>query len=537
MISLEASPIGDSGSTNPRITGVVFSPDGQSVAFFSTAERALKRIAVSGGIASSTVCAPGENPPLGMWWDSTGIILGMGARGILRCAANGGSPQQLIAASANEWLVWPQLLPDGDTLLFATGKPESLAVGATASDEATVVTQSLRTGTRTVLVRNASAPRYVETGHLLWVQRGIVFAAPFDPAHPAEIGGAAPVIEGVRRFPGPGYPPQYDVSATGSLAYLPGPARFATGQVLLVAADRTGKFDRLLPDAGAYQHPRLSRDGKYVVYSTADGQDSNVWVYEIGSSHAARRLTTFGGRNLLPIWSGDGSRVAYQSNKEGDLAIFTQRFDGTDSAERLTKPAQGVSHVPESWSPDGQFLTFDAVKGTSHSLFVLSIADKKVTPTRIESIEPFESSFSPDGKWLAYFVRHSPDQSADRGTYVQRFPLTGLPQQVPKINVDFHPVWTRAGKGLVYVATAGNNLFAEVSVATSTGVTFGSAATFAAPVQDRVSTERREFDILPDGRFIGLVPIDRTESLVPNAGEIRVVLNWFEELKARVPIK
>jgi Tol biopolymer transport system component len=535
MFSLDASPIGDSGVNNPRITGAAFSPDGQSIAFFSTTESAVKRIAVSGGIASSTVCAA-DNAPLGMWWDATGIIIGMGARGILRCAPNGGSPQQLIAASANEWLVWPQLLPDGDTLLFATGKPESLAVGATASDETTVVTQSLRSGTRAVLVRNASAPRYVETGHLLWVQRGIVFAAPFDPMHPAEISGAVPVIEGVRRFPGVGFSPQYDVSASGSVVYLPGPARFGTGQVLLAAADRTGKFDRLLPDPGAYQHPRVSRDGKYVTYSTADGQDSNIWFYEIGTSQAPRRLTTFGGRNLLPALAGDGSRVAYQSNKDGDLAIFAQRVDGTDSAERLTKPAQGVSHVPESWSPDGQFLTFDEVNGTSHSLFVLSIADKKVMPTGIRSIEPFESSFSPDGKWLAYFVRLTVDtQSADRGTYVQPFPLTGLPQQVPKINIDFHPVWTRGGKGLVYVATAGNNQFAEVSVATSTGVTFGKAVTFAAPVQDRVSAERREFDLLPDGRFVGLVPIDRTESLVPNVAEIRVVLNWFEELKARVP--
>jgi serine/threonine-protein kinase len=537
MTSLDASPIGDSGSAGPRINGVVFSPDGQSIAFFSTAESAVKRIAVSGGIASSTVCAA-DNAPLGLWWDTTGIIIGMGPRGILRCPPNGGTRQQLIAGSESEWLVWPQLLPDGDTLLFAAGKPEALAIGATASDEANVVSQSLRTGKRTVLVRNASAPRYVETGHLLWVQRGIVFAAPFDPAHPAEISGAVPVIEGVRRFTGVGVSPQYDVSAVGTLAYIPGPARFATGQVLLVTADRSGKFERLLPDARAYQHPRVSRDGKYVSYSTTDGQDSNVWVYEISSPRAPRRLTTFGGRNLLPIWSGDGSRVAYQSNKDGDLAIFAQRFDGTDGAARLTKPAQGVSHVPESWSPDGRFLTFDEVKGTSHSLFVLSIADQKVMPTGIQSIEPFESSFSPDGNWLAYFVRHSADtQSADRGTYVQRFPLTGLPQQVPKVNVDFHPVWTRGGKGLVYVGAAGNNQFAEVSVTSSTGVTFGSAATFAAPVQDRVSSERREFDILPDGRFIGLVPLDRTDSLIPDVAEIRVVLNWFEELKSRVPIK
>ena len=531
MASVESSSLGDGMSTSP-----VFSPDGQSVAFFSPSENAVKRIAVSGGIASSTVCTVGANAPLGMWWDTTGIILGQGAAGILRCPANGGSAERLIAATSSEWLAWPQLLPDGDNLLFTAGRPEAFVVGASAADEATVVMQSLQSGTRTTLVRNASAPRYVETGHLLYVQRGILFAAPFNPSRPAEIGGAVPVIEGVRRFPGPGYSPQYDISATGSLVYIPGPARFATGQVLLVTADRTGKFVRVLRDARAYEHPRVSRDGKYLAYSTADGSDANIWVHEIGSPSAPRRLTTFGGRNLLPIWSGDGSRVAYQSNKESDLAIFAQRFDGTDSAERLTKPAPGVSHVPESWSPDNQFLTFDEVKGTNHTLFVLSIKDKTVMPTGIQSIEPFESSFSPDGKWLAYFVRHTNTQSADRGTYVQRFPLTGLPQQVPKVNVDFHPVWTLGGKGLMYVGVAASHVFAEVSVSTATGVTFGNAVTFAAPVQDRVSTERRDFDILPDGRFIGLVPLDRTESGASNnAVEMRLVLNWFEELKARVP--
>jgi serine/threonine protein kinase/Tol biopolymer transport system component len=534
MASLEPSPIGEGGVGN--ITEPVFSPDGRSIAFVAGAESAVKQIAVSGGVASSTVCGF-QNAPMGMWWDASGIILGNGARGILRCPPNGGSSQQLIPATATEWLAWPQLLPDGDTLLFAAGKPEAFIVYASASDETTIVTQSLRSGKRTTVMRNASAPRYVETGHLLYTQRGIVFAAPFDPAHPTEIGGGVPVIEGVRRFPGAGFTPQYDISDNGSLVFIPGPARYGTGQVMLIATDRTGKFERVLPDARSYEHPRVTRDGKYVVYSTVDGQDANIWVYEIGSPSAPRRLTTFGGRNVLPIWSGDGSRVAYQSNKEGDLAIFAQRFDGTDRAERLTKPARDVSHVPESWSPDGQFLTFDEVKGTSHTLWILSLADKKVMATGVQSIEPFESSFSPDGKWLAYYMRRTDTQSADRGTYVQRFPLTGLPQQAPKVNVDFHPVWTLGGKGLLYVGAAASNLFAEVTVATSPTLTFGSAMTFASPVQDRVSVERRDFDILPDGRFIGVAGIDRAETSAQPAAEMRVVLNWFEELKARVPIK
>jgi hypothetical protein len=113
-----------------------------------------------------------------------------------------------------------------------------------------------------------------------------------------------------------------------------------------------------------------------------------------------------------------------------------------------------------------------------------------------------------------------------------------LPQQVPKVNVDFHPVWTLGGKGLVYAGVAANNLFASVSVTTtSASLTFGSPMTFASPVQDRVSSERRDFDILPDGRFIGVVPIDQDESRTPIGLEMHLVLNWAEELKTRVPIK
>jgi len=134
-------------------------------------------------------------------------------------------------------------------------------------------------------------------------------------------------------------------------------------------------------------------------------------------------------------------------------------------------------------------------------------------------------------------VRRTDTQSADRGTYVQRFPLSGLPQQVPKVNVDFHPVWTLGGKGLLYVGAAASSLFAEVTVATSPALTFGSAMTFASPVQDRVSVERRDFDIFPDGRFIGIVSTDRADTSAQSAAEIRVVLNWLEELKTRVPIK
>jgi hypothetical protein len=121
---------------------------------------------------------------------------------------------------------------------------------------------------------------------------------------------------------------------------------------------------------------------------------------------------------------------------------------------------------------------------------------------------------------------------------VQRFPPSGLPQQLPKISGDFHTVWTSGGKELVYVNGAVNNQFAVVSVATSPSLGFGNPTSFTSPVQDKISTDRRNFDVLPDGRFIGVVSSDRDDN-VSAAGlrDIRIVLNWTEELKARVPIK
>src|SRR5262249_45903897 len=135
---------------------------------------------------------------------------------------------------------------------------------------------------------------------------------------------------------------------------------------------------------------------------TEDGKDAIVWVQALGGSDAMRRLT-FDGRNRFPIWSPDGQRVAFQSNREGDLAIYSQRADGTGAVEGLTKPEQGETHVPESWSPDGRLVSFSVEKGSIFSLWTVSVADKKAMPYGgVQSSEPIGSVFSPDGRWMAY---------------------------------------------------------------------------------------------------------------------------------------
>jgi Tol biopolymer transport system component len=252
---------------------------------------------------------------------------------------------------------------------------------------------------------------------------------------------------------------------------------------------------------------------------------------------SAIRQLTFAGKNRFPIWSPDGQRVAFQSDREGDLAIFAQRADGTGPIERLTKAGQGEAHVPESWSPDGRHVSFSILKDSKYSLSILSVSDHKIEPFgNVHSSEPPGSVFSPDGRWLAYhFVPETRAGGSDGGVFVQPFPATGEIHQAPKVDRDFQPVWSRDGTELFYVPLAAAGRLAAVRVTTRPGVSFGTPQSIPTDViAGRTSSLTRVFDTLPDGKFIG--PISASESgPATSQSEIRVVLNWFEELNTRVP--
>src|SRR4029453_4035112 len=213
---------------------------------------------------------------------------------------------------------------------------------------------------------------------------------------------------------------------------------------------------------------------------------------------------------------------------------------GAGSVERLTRPSQGEAHVPESWSPDGKHLTFAAVKGT-FSLWLLSVEDKIAKPFGgVQSSEPIGSAFAPDGHWIAYGAPpfRGGRGSANRGVFIQPFPATGSVYQVPKQRLDFHPVWGPKATELIYVPSAALLQYAAVSVTTQPGVTFGTPVTLPARVTaNRLSNEPRAFDVLSDGRFVGLVPASEPDATTEAAAQqLRVVVNWFEEFKARVPV-
>jgi serine/threonine-protein kinase len=520
MAEQEARPISGTDTPTPGITNPVFSPDGQSVAFWSGTDQTLKRIAIIGG-AAVTICEAAN--PYGMSWGADGLVFGQGARGIMRVSANGGKPDLLVGVKTNELAHGPQMLQDGQAVLFTLSGNS----GPDRWDLAKVVTYSLKTHEQQTLIEGGSDARYLPTGHIVYARSGVLFAVPFDAGRLQITPGPVPVVEGVRRAAGTATgTAQFSVSNTGSLIYIPGPAAATASDQLLALLDRKGIVEPLKLRAAPYEFPRVSPDGRSVAVGTDDGKVANVWIYDLSGATAARQLT-FGGRNKYPVWTADGKRVVFQSDREADLAIFWQLADGTGTAERLTKPDKDNAHIPESASPDGKTLSFDVRTSSEHTLWTLTLADKKVAAFGdVRSSSLSSSAFSPDGRWLAYT---SGDIGSAPSVFVQPFPATGAKYLV---STGIHPLWSPNGKELFF-STRGQ--FSVVGIVTHPSFAVGNTTPLrsSAVARERGPGLPRETDILKDGNFVGIVTPEFAQSTPTPT--INVVLNWFEELKQRVP--
>jgi serine/threonine-protein kinase len=521
MSELEARPIPGT-ETFLTVLNPVFSPDGRSLAFWAASDRTLKKIAVSGGAA--VTLGPADAGPLGISWEEGGITFGQGAQGVFRVSENGGKPERLVSVKDDERVDNPQVLPGGRAILYSLQ-----SAGGSDWDRGQIVVQALEAGsTRQLLLEGAREARYVSTGHIVYAYQGTLFAVPFDVNQLKVTGGPTPVVEGVRNSGVNSSASHFSIADNGTLIFVPGPVSGGSSgaQRTLAFRDRSGnELERLKVPPRAYSFPRVSPDGKYVAASTDDDKP-DVWIIDLAGGSAPRQLT-LGGNSQVPVWSHDGLRVAFRSNREGDDSIFWQKADGTGTAERLTKAEAGTYHVPQSWSPDGKSLAYFAIKGGGAAVWVLSVEDKKAALFAEGAVQP---AFSPDGRWLAY-------RSMETGRaqiFVQPFPATGAKYPVVQ---GGHPFWSHDGNELFYNPAAGQ--IGVVRINTRPTFSFGEPTVFSvAGLQSKNPAQNpRVWDIAPDGkRLMGVT--DATESATPGEDrnrQIEVVLNWFTDLKARVP--
>ncbi|HUF72407.1 MAG TPA: hypothetical protein VMR74_05855 [Gammaproteobacteria bacterium] len=510
-----------------------FSPDGQSIAMATLGRQAaadgasqiqFSRIPVSGGTARPLGIV-GTSNGAGMSWEADGTILYAKLDGIWRIPENGGAPARIVEIPAGHSAALPSLLPGGEWVLFSLirGEPPY------DWDTAEIVAGSLATGERRTLYSGGSAARYVPTGHLIYAFGNTLYALPFGADAVAVLaGGPRPVVPGVRRDVTIGGHAQYAFSDTGTLIYVPGDTVQAAGSRLAVVT-RNGIASPLPMPAGDCADPRVSPDGRRAAYTRTFPDGSDIEVCDLSGNASPRRLT-FGGTSQFPQWSADGTRVAFQSTRDGTPSLYWQLADGSGGdPARLTTAAEGETHIPDSFSPDGALLTFTVSRDQGASVWILDPATRDAEELiAVPGQSVSQSVFSPNGEWIAY-------QSTETGgfnIFVQPYPLTGARHLLPPTDQNHHPAWSEDGSEIFYFPAQGRT--ESILVSTETGFSFGTAAEALRdwPMNTAPLT-RRQYDVMPDGS--GLVGVVGSGETGNELLEIRLVYNWFEELKALVP--
>lgn len=501
---------GTEGATQPA-----FSPDGLTVAFLKDGR--IRKLAID---AKSSVSVSEATNVAGISWGApdTIIFAQSGASGgLFRVASSGGTPERLAAPdtkSGEQEYVDPDAIPGHDAVLFTI---RSVVNGRT---QMRVAMRSLRTGRQGILVEGASSPRWVPTGHLLYVQSSTLMAARFDPAAARLEAAPFTVLDGI--VTKGSITSNYSVSQDGTLVYIPGStvtyvSRFIWkdrgGRTIGVAAGDQLEFPR---------YPRISRDGRRLVVTVGPSNEGSVWVYDLGGSAQPLKLTT-ASHNVSPTWSPDGSRIAFNSTREG-LArnIFLLPSDGSVlEPERIV--ANDHDKSPQTWSPDGQSLLFSDNGGeTKSDLWLLPITgDRKPRPWLQTAFAEGEAAFSPDGRWVAY----ASDQTGEFEVWVRPFPGPGSPTRVSPAG-GHDPIWARSGRELFY--QQGQKLMAAEVAGGETALQFKTPRMlFDGGFIPWEPNTPRSYDVSPDGRFVMIEPTPTYSQ------RFTVVVNWFEELRRR----
>jgi serine/threonine-protein kinase len=499
-----------------------FSPDGEWIVFFAAADRQLKKVPKSGG-AAVPLCTVA--PPFGMSWSAGNTILYGQPDGIWRVSADGGNPERIVEAQQGEQVDSPQLLPGGDWVLFTSTR----SAGPNRWDEGEIVVASLKSKQRKTVRRGGSDGRYVPTGHLVFAFGNVLYAVLFDLNKLEPTGGQVPIIQGVQRAANPAgntSSANYAFSDNGSLVYIPGiiTERART----LAVVDRTGAVQRLRVPPKAYLSPRLSPDEKKIVVETEERSGHAIWVYDLDGASDMRQLT-LKGNNQRPVWMPDSRHITFASDQDGPMSIYTQSIDGNAPPERLTTAEKGTEHWPESWSPDGGTLSFAVVRGTDSAVWTVSAATRMPKLFADDVGIQRASAFSPDGKWIAY---HSAESGGTQ-IYVQAYPV-GAKKRVTQDGRSSPALPSRGGELFYTLGRGGGGLFAR-TFSLKDGLTFGPEQKLPVPqfIND-IGNGYRLYDVSPDGkRFLMILPAAETT----RRPQINIILNWFTELRQRVPVK
>jgi eukaryotic-like serine/threonine-protein kinase len=510
--SLAAQPLpGTVGGYHP-----FWSPDSRSIGFFASGK--LKRIALTGGPAVSLADAADARG--GTWNRDDVIVFCPNAYGPLhRVSVTGGAPTpltELDKSKGESTHRWPFFLPDGTHFLFTTRiGGGGLGGENTGSGNVSVSLGSLDGAPPRVLLPARSNAAYA-SGYLLFLRETTLMAQRFDERSLALSGEAFPLAEGV----------QYDqafsrgtfsVSDNGVLVYQGGQSELGS---MLLWYDRSGKQIGSVGQKDLYLEISLSPDRKQLAAYMRDARLSpaDIWIYDV--SRGLRTRFTFDPfSDETPVWSPDGNKIAFASSRKRNFNLYMKTVTGAGAEELLLETEE--QKFPSSWSPDGRYLAYyvTANPTTGKDVWILPLfGDRKPFPFAQTSFNEGDAEFSPDGHWIAY----SSDESGREEVYVTSFPNPGRKWQVSSAG-GMNPRWRRDGNEIYYLNQENAMAATEVS---SKGDNFEVGA-YQRLFQTRAVRPGKSYDISPDGqRFLINSAVDTSSS-----SPLVLVVNWTDGLK------
>ena len=511
--SFKAEPI----EGTDHAIGPFFSPDGRWLAFF--ADGKLMKVPFGGGVP--VTLAPATDNRGGTWIpDGSIVYTPYGIGGLYRISANGGDPQVLTTpdSTKNERTHrWPTCMPDGKTILFTVGVKGS----PDYYESATIDAVNLTTRERKTVIKGASTACSVEPGKLFYLHSGVLFAIAID-TKTLETGGTPfPMVDNITGDPTTGAG-DYSISQNGTLAYVSGTSSSLERQLVLIS--KTGIITPLPIPEQTFMEPHISPNGKQIAVVIGKEKDYDVWLYDM-ERHTLSRFT-FGGVNHTPVWSPDGTRIAYASDTGGvSTQIVIRNADGSGMPRYI--PGYTRCYI-NAWSPDGSRLILLRYMPKTLSDVVtipVNATDARSQTTVIAGSEFAEAagSVSPDGKWIAY----SSNETATGQVYVRPFP-EGTGKWQISTDGGYEPHWSREGKTLFFGSNEG---LMSVAIDGSHLLVAGTPQLVIKNFPRLRLESNSTYDVTPDGAsFLCIKPKNGEDVL----HDVSVVLNWFDDVRLKM---
>jgi serine/threonine-protein kinase len=491
-----------------------FSPDGQWIGFATGGS--LRKVSIAGG---EPVVLATTAPGLVGSWRGNEIVFA-NVDGIFRVSSAGGTPEKLRMPEfgSSEQASYPEMLPGSRAVLFTVMPTRANAVGVSAEVSGSrIEVLTVDSGVRRTLLRGASRAHYVPTGHLVYAASGSLFAVPFDLAQLEVRGEPVQLATAVTSS-------DFAVADDGTLMYV---TDGGSGDNRLVWVDRQGHEEQLEAPPRPYLYPRLSPDGTRVALDVGP-PNRDIWIWDL-TRRVLERFTVDPASNPVAAWSRDGKLIAFGSDRFGATNMFVQPSDGRAEARRLL--TSNSVQIPLEFAPDGRLLFVADVPNRRRDLQALTLDGSDHVESLVHSAGTDGNvTVSPDGHWIAY----DSDESGQYEVFVRPYPNTDSARWQVSVGGGRQPLWSRDGHELYYRNFAG----AVISTAVVLAPTFSAGPVVTlldgSSYTGRGSlTSGRTYDLSLDGRrFLMIKPVEAARP-----ASIVVVLDWFTELRRRVPVR